>query len=260
MRKRAALATQAAPKILFIDIETFPQLAYVWGNYEQNVLAVKKHSIICAFSAKWLNGPQITKTLPDYKGYNPENWDDRKLVADLWALLDEANIATAQNGDEFDFKKINTRIAKHKLGPPSPYQTIDTLKIARKVFGFPSNKLDDLAEYLGIGRKLSTGGFSLWLGCMAGDKGAWRRMRRYNAHDVRLLHDIYLEFLPWINNHPNHALYTGKNGCPKCGSDKLQSRGLRRNATTAVRQFQCMSCHGWCRETNAAFRVSLTNA
>ena len=44
------------------------------------------------------------------------------------------------------------------MPPPSPYKTIDTLKIARKYFGFNSSKLDDLGRVLGAGEKVRHGG------------------------------------------------------------------------------------------------------
>ena len=57
------------PKILLLDIETSPNVAYVWGKWEQNVIDyVKEWNIIC-FSAKWLDGKHITKSSADYKGY-----------------------------------------------------------------------------------------------------------------------------------------------------------------------------------------------
>lgn len=250
----------AEPRILSLDIETFPNLAYVWGVYEQNALSVKTHSIICCFSVKWLHGKQTTMALPDYRGYRAGRDDDAKLVRELWALLDEADIVVAQNGDKFDIKKMNTRFIKHGLRPPSPYKTVDTLKVAHRIFGFDSNKLNDLCSYLGIGQKFHTGGFSLWQGCMAGDEQAWRKMRLYNAQDVRLLEKLYLRFLPWIGSHPNRSLYTGISACPKCGSTKIQGRGMSRNATTVYQRFQCMACGGWCRATKSDDRTSLTNA
>lgn len=202
MKKRAAAVGEAAPRVLFIDIETFPLTIFSWGVYEQNALAVKEHSVICCYSAKWLNGRHITKALPDYKGYRAGKHNDKRLVAELWALLDAADVVVAQNGDAFDIKKINTRFVRYGLKPPSPYKTVDTLKVARRVFRFDSNKLDDLCAYLKIGRKLSTGGFGLWLGCMAGQRKAWARMKRYNAHDTRLLAALYARLLPWILTTP----------------------------------------------------------
>lgn len=237
------------PKILFIDIETFPLLAYLWGVWEQNALSVTRRSIICCYSAKWLGGKQVTRGLPDYKGYKKGQEDDSKLVKELWDLLDQADIVVAQNGDNFDIKKMNTRFTFHKMSPPSPYKTVDTLKVARNIFGFESNKLDDLGKYLEIGEKTQHSGFKLWQGCMAGDRESWRLMKKYNAQDVLLLEKIYNRFLPWIKNHPNVGMFTDKMVCPKCGSGKLQARGYAWNNTTKYHRVQCQDCGGWARAT-----------
>lgn len=232
-------------KILLIDIETSPCLSYVWGHYEQNVLAVENYWYIMSFSAKWLDGSQVTKCISDYSTYKKSPEDDSLITKDIWKLLDEADIAIAHNGNAFDFKKINTRFLFNNLTPPSPYKTIDTLLIARRIFAFDSNKLDDLGDFLQLGRKADTGGFKLWQDCMSGDLKAWKLMKRYNAQDVKLLEKIYLELRAWDNHHPNLGIHTSEMVCPKCGSDDIQLRGFTMNSTTKYRRFQCNSCHGW---------------
>ena len=249
------------PRVLFIDIETFPILAHVWTVYEANAVSVERNTMLCCFSAKWQGGAHITRALPDYSGYRAGAPDDQKLAADLWGLLNEADIIVAQNGDRFDVKKINARLIKHGHTPPAPYKTVDTLKTARRIFGFDSNRLNDLCLFLGIGEKFHTGGFSLWKGCIDGNARAWARMRRYNAQDVRLLERLYLRFLPWISNHPNVGAYSDGLVCPKCGSGDLQSRGHGVNTTAVYRKFQCQECGGWSRAANSVRKTKpLVNA
>jgi DNA polymerase III epsilon subunit-like protein len=153
------------------------------------------------------------------------------------------------NCNAFDFKKINTRFIANGMPPVSPFKPIDTLKIARRYFAFNSNKLDDLGEFLGLGRKLHHEGKELWRKCMAGDEKAWRVMRRYNKQDVILLEKVYLELLPWMKEHPNLGMYNDELVCPKCGSDDIQMRGYAMNQTTKYRRFMCNNCGGWGRVT-----------
>lgn len=237
--------TERAPRILFLDIETFPILAHVWTVYEANAVSVERNTMICCFSAKWQGGKQVTKALPDFPRYKAGAWDDSRIAKALWELMNEADVIVAQNGDRFDVKKINARLIKHGLTPPAPYKTVDTLKIARNVFGFDSNRLNDLCSFLGIGEKFHTGGFGLWQGCMAGNEKAWRTMRKYNAQDVRLPESLYDRFLPWTKNHPNVGLHHKGDVCPRCGSRELIWRGLAFNKTTAYRRFRCGACGGW---------------
>jgi predicted RNA-binding Zn-ribbon protein involved in translation (DUF1610 family) len=235
-------------KILFLDIETFPNLAYVWGKYDQNVIRFKQESCLATFVAKWLGKKHIiSKALPDYKGYQPRSYDDRKLVADLWALLDEADIVVAHNGDDFDVRVSNSRFLKHGMRPPSPFKTVDTKKAVKRVARFNSNKLDDLSFTFFSDKKIKTD-FDLWEGCINGDKKAWRQMVEYNRKDVLLLEKLYLYVLPWISNHPNLTIGSTVAACPKCGSTEIEYRGWSRSASCSYRRFQCTKCGGWGRD------------
>jgi hypothetical protein len=86
--------TNKGPKILLYDLETFPNIGYVWGKWEQNVIDYVKEWSIASFSAKWLGGKHITKCLADYRGYKP-NGNDEAIVKELWDMCDEADILIA---------------------------------------------------------------------------------------------------------------------------------------------------------------------
>jgi hypothetical protein len=229
------------------DIETAPNLGYVWGMWEQNVIDFSKHWYMLSFAYKWLGEKKIhTHALPDYSThYKRDGECDAKLAADLWKVFDEADVVIAHNGDRFDIRKANARFVTHGLAPPSPYKSVDTLKLARKHFKFDSNKLDDLGGYLGVGRKLPHTGKHLWLNCMRGDEKSWRLMRRYNAHDVALLENIYLKLRPWATIHPNLTHYSRRPGCPTCQSENTQRRGRVVTRTGYRNRFQCMDCGAW---------------
>jgi hypothetical protein len=235
-------------RILFIDLETFPNISYTWGKYEQNVIAFKQEGCIATYAAKWLGGKVFSKSLPDFKGYTPGSYDDSALVAELWKLFDEAEVIVAHNGDQFDIKVSNARFIYHGLNPPTPYKTVDTKKVAKGSARFNSNKLDDLGELLGLGRKIKTN-FELWLGCINGDKKSWEKMCRYNEQDVLLLEKVYNALLPWAKHHPNLGTITNTSCCPKCGGKRMQSRGMAVTQNVKYRRFQCQNCGGWTRET-----------
>ena len=217
--------------------------------WEQNAIDFKSQWYIMCFSIKWLGGSHITKSLSDYRGYKRWSDNDKSLVKELWNLLDKAEIIISQNGDSFDLKKINTRFVYYGLPPPSPYRSIDTKKIAKKYFAFNSNSLDNLGEYLGLGRKIKHEGFELWKRCMAGDLKAWKKMKAYNRQDVILLEKIYFHLRPWHKSHPNLGIYSNQLICPKCESTKLRFRGYAMNSTTKYRRINCKNCGGWSRTT-----------
>lgn len=235
-------------RILLWDIETAPNLGYVWGKWEQNVIEFKSNWYILCVAAKWLDEKRVvTHSLPDFRGlYKLDKEDDSMLVGALWKLLDKADVVIAHNGDSFDIKKANARFAIHGMEPPSPYRSIDTRKLAKRYFKFDSNKLDDLGEILNLGRKLPTGGFKTWKGCMQGDRKSWKKMIEYNKQDVLLLEKVYLALRPWMVNHPNINILDGRlDACPTCGSGEIQKRGWYFTTVSKKQRYQCQSCGRW---------------
>lgn len=246
-------------KVLFIDIETSPAIAYSWGvpMWETSLLEILRQVQIIGFSAKWLGGEHITKVLPDYRGYRAGKVDDKAILKDIHSLLSEADIVVAHNGRAYDMKTINARMAAHGMRPPSPYRQVDTRNEARKHFRLPSNSLDELSNYFGFGKKLAHQGFSLWTGCLAGDKSAWETMRRYNKHDVVLLEKVYKKILPFMTLHPNVGMYFGKTVCPRCGSGHIQSRGFIFSNSVKYKRVQCQGCGGWGRMNIGTHRKNI---
>jgi hypothetical protein len=241
-------------RIAFIDIETAPNLGYVWGMWEQDVIDIKENWYILSFAVKWGDGKTRTHALPDYPLYGSDRENDAELVKELHSVFEQADIIVAHNGDRFDIKKANARFIFHGLMPPTSCNTIDTLKIA-------SNRLNDLGKYLGVGTKLPNTGKHLWLGCMGGDHTAWATMRRYNAQDVELLWRVYRKLRPWASTHPNLNLYSGKKNCPTCQSGSVIRNGQRYLKTVVRQQYRCMSCgHQWHGETISPVDIRLGEA
>lgn len=235
------------PRILLYDIETAPNLAYVWGKWEQDVVAFKQEWYMITFAWKWLGEKQThVLSLPDFKTYKKDKTDDSELVTELWKLFNEADVVIAHNGNSFDQKKSNARFLFNNLQPPTPYKQIDTKLVAKRYFNLNSNSLNDLGQYLKLGEKLKTGGFDLWLGCMSGDKKSWKTMCDYNKQDVILLESVYLKLRSWDNQHPNLALMNGDiHGCPNCQSLNIQKRGSSFSRTGRYQRWQCLDCAKW---------------
>lgn len=253
---------QDEPKILLFDIETAPNLAWCWGKYEQNVLDYVSEWYMMSFAYKWLGDKEVhCHSLPEYKAYKKDKEDDSELIRDLWDLFSKADVIIGHNSDSFDIRKANARFIYHGLVPPQPYKTVDTKKVAKQHFYFNSNSLNDLGKHLKLGKKVPTGGFSLWQGCMSGDSKSWKTMVDYNKQDVTLLEKIYNRLRPWIRNHPNIAGHLDGEHCPKCGSDHLQSRGFSRTLSAIYRRFHCQNCGGWSRVTTSekGSRTKVTN-
>ena len=245
------------PKILLLDIETKPDLAWVWRVYDSNAIQVHAHWQLLSYSAEWLaSGKSVTRGLCDFAGYKPSS-NDKALAQDLWHLLDEADIVVAHNGLNFDIRKINARFIAHGMTPPSPYKVVDTRVEASRVAAFSSNKLDWLCRQLEIGHKLEKpDGYQMWLDCIDGDVKAWARMKRYNRHDVVLLKQLYTMLSPWIKQ-PNANLWSDRSVCPNpaCGSKNIQYRGTYLSEARRYRRFQCKDCGKWGHDTHSTSGV-----
>lgn len=230
-------------KILLLDIETAPNLAHVWGLWQQNVglpQLLESGYTLC-WSAKWYGEKQ------EYFG---AVWLSKKrMIKDIHKLMSEADAICHYNGIKFDVPTLNRDFVMAGLPPPPPSKQIDLLRVVKQRFRFPSNKLAYVAPALGIGSKVAHSGHELWLQCMNGDQLAQKKMERYNRQDTRLLEKLYEKLRPWIKGHANFGLYNGDNSevCPKCGSETFQRRGMEHTTTCSYQRFQCCKCHGWFR-------------
>lgn len=226
-------------KILALDIETSPNLAYVWGLWKQNVAInqIAETGKTLCWSAKWVGKKEVL-----FEGANKTTFNE--MLNKLWGLLDEADAVVHYNGQKFDIPTINKEFVQLGWEPPSPYKQIDLYQVVKKQFKFASNKLDFVAQQLGLGAKVEHKGMELWRGCMAGNKADWKVMEEYNKQDVVLVEDLYNYVLPWITNHPNRALYSGSDRpvCPNCGSEHVVKKGLAYTKTQHYQRMKCVDC------------------
>jgi uncharacterized protein YprB with RNaseH-like and TPR domain len=180
-------------KILMLDIETTPLQVYTWGLWDQNIginQIIKSTEMMC-FGAKWLGQKSVT--------FKSVHHDGKKaMLEELHTLMEEADALVGWNSAAFDHKHINREFLENEMTPPSPTKDLDLMTIVKANFQFPSNKLDYVAQKLGVGSKVKHSGFELWIKCMAGDDKAWREMKKYQIQDVQLLDSLYDILLPWF--------------------------------------------------------------
>jgi DNA polymerase elongation subunit (family B) len=252
--------------MLFIDIETSPNLAYVWRLFNQNVSLSQlvEPTEMISFAAKW-RGNRKVHFFSDFHN------DHATMVKAAFDMLDEADVVVHYNGRTFDVPHMNREFLLNGPGvPPSPFQQIDLLQTVRKRFRMASNKLDHITQQLGQAGKVRHTGFDLWRDCMAGDPKAWGLMRRYNRGDVTELEELYDNLLPWIMHHPNMSMYspavhldpdTGKpmevHVCERCpNGGHLIRKGYAYTKASKFQRFRCKQCGAWSRGKKAIARVN----
>jgi DNA polymerase elongation subunit (family B)/rubredoxin len=237
-------------RILLLDIETAPNLAYVWGLWQQNIAInqIENSGYTLCWAAKWLDEPEVFfdsvhKSKP------------KRMLERIHKLISEADAVITYNGIKFDMPTLNKEFLLHGMHPPAPYKNIDLLQTCKRVFRFPSNKLDYVCQALGIGHKVRHEGHELWTLCMAGDKDAWGRMQAYNETDVTLLETLYTRLRPWIDRHPNMATRNEDLCCPVCSSQNYQKRGQAVTTTQKYNRYQCKECGHWFRGNKTTWKA-----
>jgi DNA polymerase elongation subunit (family B) len=235
-------------KLLLLDIESAPNLVHVWGLWNQNIhiSQIMDSSYVMCFAAKWVGEDEVFFD-------SVHQSKPKAMLKKIHKLLEEADAVIHWNGARFDIPTLNKEFIIHQMKPPATYKQIDLLLTSRSRFRFASNKLDYVAQALGIGKKHKHAGHELWVKCMAGDDEAWKNMETYNKQDVTLLEGVYEIFRPWIRNHPNVGLYNSDEsvGCPVCGSSKLTRRGFSFTSVGKYQRYQCGSCGHWSRGRTA---------
>ena len=244
-------------KRLFFDIETSPNICYSWRiGYKINLAfenIIDERKIIC-ISYKWENSDKIF-TL---------TWDkdlcDRQMLIDFIEVANQADELIAHNGDRFDIKWIRTRCIYHRIPMFPNYRTLDTLKKAKSGFNFNSNRLDYIAQFLGVGAKVKHSGFDMWKGVMKCEKEALKEMVNYCEGDIIVLEDVFLTMQNYIKPNTHNGILNNnlKYSCPTCGSEHTT---LVKNNVTAMgtikRLMSCNDCDYHYEISNASYMLML---
>jgi hypothetical protein len=228
------------PRGLLYDLETSYILTYTFSLYPESIspsAVVEDWHIHCA-SWKWVGEDRVYTAME-------KDRCDKNIVEKLSKAINEADFLIAHNGIKFDMKKLSARVVAHRMDALPPVPTVDTLKEARALGAFTSNRLDYLGEYLDVGRKLHNSP-NLWARAFQGDKKALKEMLEYNKQDVHLLEEVYNELLPYMKKHPNYnVIMDTKDKCPRCGHSHLTKRGFSYTVSGKKQRLQCDSCKSW---------------
>lgn len=231
--------------ILVLDIETMMGEAYIWRMWEEvrNIEMLVEPVTILSWAAKWAGD--------EHAYFDSVHRNTREgMMENMWNMLDEAEVVVGWNSNRFDLRHINAEFMELGFGPPSPYRKVDLQQHVRRQAKFMSNKLDYVADRLGLGRKLEHEGLGMWKKCLAGDKEAWTTMEEYNIYDVELTEQVFHRLRPWLPYTINQSIENG-HVCPECGGTHLHARGVRKTATRAYDRWHCQTCDTWSQSASA---------
>jgi hypothetical protein len=245
-----------SPKVLIFDIETSPVLGYVWQLWDQNVALNQIHTdwFVLSWCAKWLGDDKVMYM--DQRGKKDVE-NDKAILKKIWELLDEADVVVTQNGKKFDQKKLNARFIFNGFQPPSSYKHIDTYVLAKRHFGFISNKLEYMTEKLCTKYKKSKhakfSGFELWKECLAGNPEAWKEMEMYNKQDVLSLEELYTKLIPWDSSINFNLYHDDEVNVCKCGSKEFKKNGFYFTVKSKFQRYKCKGCGAEVRDSKNLF-------
>ena len=246
--KKQNLRTQR--RRLFWDLETSPNIGLFWeAGYKKNIdysNIIKERGIIC-ICYKWEDDDNVHYL----------NWDskqsDKAMLKKFVEVANTSDEMIAHNGDKFDLAWLRTRCLFHRIPMFPSYKTIDTLKVSRSKFKFNSNRLDYIAQFLGMGKKIKTE-FSMWKDIFINkDKKAMEKMIKYCKMDVVLLEKVYKELSVHIEPKTHYGVLFGQDrgSCPECGSNDLHVSKYR-TTTTGLKKIQyiCNTCKKYCTKSD----------
>ena len=226
---------------LFFDIEVSPNVGIFWtAGFKLNVgydSILKERAIIC-ICYKWEHEKTVHSLTWDKKQC------DKAMLKRFAKIAEDADELVGHNGDNFDLKWIRTRCIFHKIKFTPFIKTIDTLKIARSLFRFNSNKLDYIGQFLGVGGKISIT-YSLWKDVMNKDAKALAYMVKYCKIDVKRLESVFLKLEDYAPIKTHYGVKNGraKRSCPKCGHEHTVINNTRISAAGIVKiQLKCKKC------------------
>ena len=251
--------TNSDLKTIIYDLEVSPCIGWFWQTGTQYIGAhnIRESGKIICVSYRfthWKKG--VVKHLV---------WDkkqcDKKLVKDFYEIAKSADLIVGHNGDGFDKKWLNARLAYHHLPTLSHVNTEDTLKQVRREFKLPSYRLDFLCKYFNIGGKLATSS-DLWTGVVFDKcKKKLKQMVQYCDNDVLILAELYNRLYPYVQHKYNRAVLENKPDiCPKCGSNETKLEGFAYTKVGKYQRKSCKNCGTWFRNgRNLIYKSSRFN-
>ena len=223
------------------DCETSPVTAYVFQTGTQYIGAnqLLSHTKVICVSYRFDYWP--TGKVKHLKWDSKQ--DDKSLVKKFAKIAEKADYIVGHNGDGFDKKTLNARLAYHRLPTISHLNTEDTLKQVRREFKLPSYRLDYLCKYFDLDGKLSTSS-SLWKDVTFKNcRKSLAKMVEYCDNDTLILSELFERLKPYIKLKYRYSAATDNSECcPKCGNTEYRKYGMYYSITGKFQKYMCKSC------------------
>lgn len=173
-------------------------------------------------------------------------WDDGRdgMLERIWDAYDQASLIYGHNVARFDTKNLNAEWLTIGMQAPAPFKILDTLKEARKTFGFESNTLASLTQRLGIDTKTDKYDVAVARAACMGHKPSQRRIKAYNVGDIGASEAFVDRLRGWIPSHPHNLMGTADDRptCNQCWGDNLARNGTKLAQQITYVLYRCQDC------------------
>jgi len=241
-------------KLTYLDIETTPNEGYFWRcgykiSIQPNNIS-RERAMICA---AWAHDDGKIEVADDLILWDNGVIDDSLIVKKLAEAVEDSTILVHHNGDKFDIPWINARLRYHGYDTIGPKRSIDTYKVVKSKYNMNSFRLDYVAKYFGVGRKIKSD-YQWWVDIMEDNENcdaSFAKMVKYNKMDVEVLRDVFKVIEPDITYNWYNIIEDINDPCVGCGHEgPHQHRGVVPNQTTGYERYTCKSCGKWMRGPN----------
>lgn len=230
------------PRILYFDIET--SLMEVYTHYIGQKVSIQPNQIktpskIICIAYKWSDEkhPKVLKW--------DSKQDDSKMLIKFNKIAKEADFLCAHNGQGFDVKEIRGAIALRGLADSwCETPVIDTLTDCRRMFRFKSNRLNAIAQSLGLGAK-DPMCMQDWIDVNNGSKSALYKMLKYCKKDVILLEKVHKRLENYIVPTSKRLMSKSSNlnKCSECKSNNIVKYGTYTYGGNKLQKYLCKDCY-----------------
>ena len=196
------------------------------------------------FAYQWYGDKTVyMETIRDTKAFKSgKPWQDGELVKRLYDILMQADSVVYHFGDRFDLKFFKTRLLELGLYFPKVH-SVDTWKIAKNHLLLQSNRMANIADFLG-GEQKSGVSKRDWIKSNGYHEPSLKKLEAYCKQDIRTLHGVFEKLKPYCNV-INHNNFYNTEGCPKCGSKDFKMSGHRYTANGKIQRLVCHTCGTW---------------
>lgn len=125
--------------------------------------------------------------------------DDREIVKRTLALVRSHDVIVAHNGSRFDIPFLRTRAIRWGLRPLLEVKNVDPLSIAWRKLKLRSNKLGNLADFMGITDRKTPLDMSIWAdAALNGTRSSMNKIVKHCEADIRVLSGVLKHVKPFI--------------------------------------------------------------